>query len=287
MTKLFAPAAFAALVCAAVSSAACAQTPATNPMPDGSRDMYVGLGLASGARYQGAADTERSALPVLQVQLSNGLFVSGMRAGVHLGRSPQVEFGPLLEWQARRDAAGEGDELGGVGDMRFSLVAMPLAAYSDNRLAGMPVIHGRLQGGGFLNYYLTPDWRLTSSLLYGAGNARDGMKLELGVQRLALALGPHHRLAVDAGVSFGNRRYNSAFFGVGEDDSLLSGLPVFDAGGGLKDARIGVRWNWAWSPSWMLTSSVQATRLLGSARLSPLVERPTNLTVSTAIAYRF
>jgi outer membrane scaffolding protein for murein synthesis (MipA/OmpV family) len=243
--------------------------------------------VVSGARYQGSGETERKALPVLQVQLSNGLFVSGMRAGVHLARSPQFEFGPLLEWQPRRDAAGEGAELGGIGDARFSLVAMPLAALSDNRLAGMPVIHGRMQGGGFLNYYLSPAWRFTSSLLYGAGNARDGMKLELGVQRLALELGAHHRIALDAGVSFANRRYNLAFFGVSEDDSYASGLPMFDAAGGLKDARLGARWNWAWSPSWMLTTSVQATRLLGSPRLSPLVERPTNLTVSTAIAYRF
>jgi outer membrane scaffolding protein for murein synthesis (MipA/OmpV family) len=37
----------------------------------------------------------------------------------------------------------------------------------------------------------------------------------------------------------------------------------------------------------MLTSNLRATRLLGSAKNSPLVERPTNLTVSTAIAYRF
>jgi outer membrane scaffolding protein for murein synthesis (MipA/OmpV family) len=281
MTKLF------ALALAAVSSAACAQTPATNPMPDGSRDMYVGLGLASGPRYQGAAASERSALPVLQVQLSNGLFVSGMRAGVHLARSPQLEFGPLLELQPRRDAGGAGEALGSIGDARFSLLSMPSAAPSDNRLAGMPVIHRRVQGGGFLNYYPTPAWRFTSSLLYGAGNARKGMKLELGVQRLALEFGVHHRIALDAGLTFADRRYNMAFFGVSEDDSIASGLAMFDAGGGLKDARLCARWNWAWSPSWMLTSSVQATRLLGSARLSPLVERPTNLTVSTAIAYRF
>ena len=112
------------------------------------------------------------------------------------------------------------------------------------------------------------------------------MKLELGVQRLALDSGAH-RLAFDAGVSAANRRYNMAFFGVGESDSARSGNPMFDAAGGLKDAHLGARWNWAWSPSWMLTSNVQATRLLGSARLSPLVERPTNLTVSTAIAWRF
>jgi len=281
MTKLF------ALTLAAASCAASAQTPASNPMPDGSRDMYVGLGVVSKPRYEGAADRERAALPVLQVQLSNGLFVSGMRAGIHLGGSPQVEFGPLLEVQPRRDAEGEGAEVGDLNAVRFSIVALPPAAFSDNRLAGMPAIHSRVQGGGFLNYYLTPAWRLTSSLLYGAGNARNGTKLELGVQRLALEFGVQHRVALDAGVTLADRRYNMAFFGVGEEDSYNSGNAVFEAGGGLKDAHLGARWNWAWSPSWMLTSTVQATRLLGSARLSPLVERPTNLTVSTAIAYRF
>lgn len=283
MTKLF------ALALGAVSSTASAQMPATNPMPDGSHDMYVGLGLVSHARFPGAKERERSALPVLQVQWSNGVFVSGMRAGMHLSQLPRVEFGPLLELQPRRDPEGEGGEAGGIGEVRINnLVMAPKAPVrSSNPLAGMPVIHSRLQGGGFLNYYLTPEWRFTSSLLYGAGNARNGMQLELGMQRLAIALGPQHRVAFEAGVTVANRRYNQAFFGVGAVDASNSGLPMFDAGGGLKDAQLGARWHWAWSPSWMLSSHVQATRLLGSARLSPLVERPTNLTVSTAIAWRF
>ena len=280
MTKLF------ALALAAASSAACAQMPATNPMPDGSRDMYVGLGGVSKPRYEGASNRERAALPVLQVQWSNGSFISGMRAGIHLSRAPGLEFGPLLELQPRRDAAGEGGDIGAIAEVRFSQAELPQAA-PGNRLAGMPAIARRVQGGGFLNYYLTPDWRVTGSLLYGAGNARKGMKFELGVQRLALQLGAHHRLGFDAAATLADRRYNNAFFGVGELDSFSSGHAPFDAAGGLKDVRLGARWNWAWSPSWMLTSGVQATRLLGSARKSPLVERPTNLTVSTAIAYRF
>jgi outer membrane protein len=48
-----------------------------------------------------------------------------------------------------------------------------------------------------------------------------------------------------------------------------------------------MRWTWDWTPSWMLTSNLQARRLLGNAAKSPLVERSTNVTVSTAIAYRF
>ncbi|XYJ09405.1 MipA/OmpV family protein [Telluria sp. B2] len=276
-----------ALALAVVSSGASAQTPATNPMPDGSRDMYAGLGLVSAPRYEGARHSERHALPVLQVQWSNGVFVSGMSAGMHLARDPRLEYGPLVQLQRRRDEGGAGGGIDGVGSARYSMVALPQVEPGGNRLVGMEPVHTRLLGGAFLNYYLTPDWRLTSSLLYGAGNERDGARLDLGVQRLAMQLGAHHRVSLAAGLSVANGAYNNAFFGVGTFDSVRSGNPVYRAGGGLKDGHVGARWNWAFSPSWMLTSQVQVTRLAGDARLSPLVERPTNLTVSTAIAYRF
>ena len=277
---------FSALVLAVLSSSAAAQTPATNPMPDGSRDMYVGLGLASAARYEGAEHSERKLLPVLQVQWSNGVFVSGMSAGMHLSHNPQFEYGPLIELQPRRDESGNSGGIDGI-EARASIVALPLAAFSQNRLSGVAPVSTRLLGGGFLNYYLAPDWRLTGSLLYGAGNDRDGARLDLGLQRLAMQVGAHHRISVAAGLSFVNAGYNKAFFGVDRNDSLLSGNPVYRPGGGLKDGHLGVRWNWDLAPSWMLTSNLRVRRLADDARRSPLVERPTNVTVSAAIAYRF
>jgi MipA family protein len=280
MTKLF------VLAFALASSAALARTPAANPMPDGSHDMYVGLGVVSKARYEGADERKLVAAPVVQFQWSNGLFISGMSAGMHLSRVPRVEFGPLLEVQPRRRASGEGTGAGGIEGTRFSLVAMP-ASFPENRLAGMAEIHTRLQAGGFLNLYLTPAWRLTGTALYGAGNARSGARLDLGVQRLALTVGAQHRVTLGAGITVVNRSHNAAFFGVSEEESVNSGNAMAAPAGGLKDVRIGARWNWALAPAWILTSSVQGTRLLGDARRSPLVERPTNLTVSTAIAYRF
>src|SRR5438067_1816358 len=92
-----------------------AQTPATNPMPDGSRDMYAGLGVQSAPRYEGTGSRKVSALPVLQVEWSNGAFISGMSAGVHLSASPTVEFGPLLAVQPGRDESGTGNSVGGTG----------------------------------------------------------------------------------------------------------------------------------------------------------------------------
>ena len=269
--------------CGAVS----AQTPATNPMPDGSRDMYAGLGAVSMPRYQGARSNKESALPVLQVQWSNGLFISGMSAGMHLSNRPTLEYGPLLALQPRRRESGTDSGIGEVEAGGPSAMEASSRAAGANRLVGMDELSARVQAGAFFNYYLAQQWRLTSSALYGAGNDRDGALLELGVQRLAINVAPHHSVSISAGVTIANRAYNQAFFGVSAKESATSGNAEYAAGGGLKDARVGLRWNWALSPSWMLTSGAQATRLLNSPGKSPLVERPNNLTVSTAVAYRF
>ena len=297
MTKPFAIAC-AVVSCAAASSAALAQTPAANPMPDGSHDMYVGLGVVSKPRYEGAAGRERRVLPVFQFQWSNGIFVSGLSAGIHMARNPQVEFGPLIEVQPRRDDGGKGDAAAGIEEAGFSIQAEPdsFAAklptdfppnFSGNRLAGMAEIRTRLQAGGFLNLYLTPQWRLTSRTVYGAGNERHGARLDLGVQRLAMQVGATHRVTLAAGVTLVNRSHNAAFFGVSEEESVNSGNAMYAPGGGLKDMHLGARWNWALAPGWVMSSHAQASRLQGDARRSPLVERPTNLAVSTAIAWRF
>jgi outer membrane scaffolding protein for murein synthesis (MipA/OmpV family) len=286
MTKLLSLALGVGLLAGGLAQA---QTPATNPMPDGSRDMYAGLGVQSAPRYEGTENRKVSALPVLQIAWSNGVFISGMSAGMHLSGSPTVEYGPLLAVQPGRDESGTGTVAGGVGGPTLAFAAgqgdrtIPLTG----RLAGMDEIGARLQLGGFYNQYLSPQWRLTSSVLLGAGREHDGARLELGVQRLAAVDGARHRVSLAAGLGVVNRQYNATYFGVTAEEAVRSGFPAYRPGGGLQDVHVGARWNWVFTPSWMLTSSLQAKRLLGSASHSPLTERPANLTVSTAIAYRF
>jgi len=269
----------------AVAGSANAQTPTTNPMPDGSRDMYAGLGAVSRPSYEGADSRVVRALPVLQVQWSNGVFISGMSAGMHLSDRPTVEYGPLLSVHPDRDEAGAGNEVGTTALAFPSL--LPARRSGSARLTGMRDIGTRLEGGAFLNYYLAPEWRLTSSALLGAGKDRNGARVELGVQRLALQVAPHHTVSLTAGVTLVNSAYNRAYFGVSEAEAWSSGNPTYRPDGGLKDVRVGARWNWALSPSWLLTTQVQGVRLSGDARHSPLVERSTNVTVSTAFAFRF
>lgn len=279
---------FFALAMAVASSAANAQAPTVNPMPDGSRDMYAGLGAVSRPRHEGADSNKVSVLPVLQVQWSNGVFISGMSAGMHLSDSPTLEFGPLLNVHPHRDESGIGHIVDSLQTSTVpSVIPVSQRFQRDNRLAGMQDVRTRVEGGAFFNYYLAPEWRLTSSLLFGSGNDRDGARMELGVQRLAFQVAPHHTVSLNANVTVVNADYHRAYFGVSPLESWRSANPVYRPGGGLKDVRVGARWNWALSPTWMLTTNVQATRLIGAARHSPLVERPSNVTVSAAFAYRF
>lgn len=264
-----------------------AETPAANPMPDGSRDMYAGLGLQSAPRYEGTGSRKLTALPVLQVEWSNGLFVSGMSAGMHWSTSPTLEYGPLVAVLPGRRESGV---ITGVDDLSVGFAPTPISAFRKStaeRLGGMDDVATRVTGGAFLNAYLDPQWRLTTSLLYGSGREHGGARLELGVQRLAAGLGEQQRVSFGAGLTAVNRQDNQTWFGVTGAEALRSRFDAYAPGGGLRDVHADLRWNWAWTPSWMLTTRLRAERLLGSASHSPLVERPSNLTVSTAIAYRF
>lgn len=276
---------FLALALCGCCGGAAAQTAAPNRMPDGSHDMYVGLGAIAQPRFEGAAGHRTRALPLLQVEFSNGLFVSGMSAGWHLSQRPGLEFGPLLALQARRDETGSGGGIGGIPPEQSYAGPPALAANTTNRLSGMPVIKAHLQGGAFFNVEMGAGLRLTNSVLVGAGG--DGLAWELGVQRVAADFASHHRFSVALGATVVNSAWNQTFFGVSESDHLRSGNPRYAPGGGVKDVFAAARWNWALSPAWMLSTSVRVARLSGDARRSPLAERTTQTTVSTGLAYRF
>lgn len=276
------------LVMVAACGAASAQTPANNPMPDGSRDMYVGLGIASTPEWDGARGRKERVLPVLQVQWSNGVFVSGMSAGMHLSSRPSVEYGPLVSLLPERDASGSGDWVGGMSGEGVKLIPSDPPPALPDGLDGMRRIGARVEVGGFYNHYLGERLRVNNTVAYGAGHERRGLRYTIDLQHLAADLAPRHKVSASVGLTFVNSAHNAAYFGVTEEEAMVSrfGKP-YAPDGGLRDVHAGVRWNYALSPSWMLASQLQVSRLRGDAAKSPLTERPTNYTVSTVLAYRF
>ena len=277
-----------AFLLAGACTAVGAQTPANNPMPDGSRDLYLGLGAVSEPSYLGGAQRRVRALPLLQLEWSNGVFVSAMSAGIHLSSEPGIEYGPLLALHAGRTEGGAGPGAGPVSPAIPGILRPTTrAAGAAGGLAGMDDIGARLQAGGFFNYYLTPKLRLTNSVLYGGGTGRDGLVWNLGLQQSAPDITAHQRLSFGAGLTLVNRNYNSSYYGVSAAESSSSGHPQYAASGGVQQLYLSAGWNWALSPSWILASGARVTRLHGDARHSPLVQRPTNVVLTTGLAYRF
>ena len=278
-----------ALTFVSVCTAAGAQTPASNPMPDGSRDLFLGLGAVSEPAYEGSGARRVRALPLVQLEWSNGVFISGLSGGMHLSQQPGLEYGPLLAWRVTRTEEGMGRGADGVANQSIPGSKTERDGFGPGgaALSGMDQVKGRLQAGGFANFYLMPSVRLTGSVLYGAGKWRDGVVFNLGVQHIAAEITPRHRLSWSAGVTIANRSYNTSYYGVSDDESLASGHPPYAARSGVQDVHVGAGWNWALSPNWMVVSRARATRLQSDARLSPLTQRPTNISVSTGLAYRF
>jgi outer membrane protein len=249
-----------ALLLAGACLPALAEGTATMMMPDGSKDMYAGLALSAGTAA--AAGEERPAVlrPLLQVQWSNGIFLSASGiAGWQLSEQPGIEYGPLLLGSNNREPQ------------------------SSRRLAGTHPIRGSLDVGGFYSFYLNPQLRLQSRLAYdtSARGWSSGFELQQGLPELA----PHHSLSLSLGVVVNSGAVMRERFEVVANGG--SAPRSYRPSGGLLGASAGVNWNWQLGSNWMLHSAVSGSRLAPAAADSPIVERRQSLTWSSGLAYRF
>ena len=272
------------------SHAAYAQSPAQNLMPDGSHDMYLGLGVLSRPLYEGAASSKRVAVPVLQMQWSNGLFVAGMSAGLHMSNQYGHEFGPIIMLEPSRTPDGTSNTIQSPAYGQSSVVGPGLEQKylkQSNRLIGMENIRTRLLAGGFYNFHVSNNLCNTNTLVFGAGNNRQGIRLSSDLRYHFKDIARHHQLIVGVGLNLVNKAYADSYFGVSEIEAGRSINPPFESRAGIKNIHAEAFWNWNLNASWLITSKLSLSQLVGSASKSPLVERKTNVYVSTALAYRF
>ncbi|WP_226939395.1 MipA/OmpV family protein [Janthinobacterium rivuli] len=228
-------------------------------MPDGSRDMYVGAAVTGSSATDDGAPRAAVLRPLLQVQWSNGVFVSASGvAGMHLSATPGVEYGPLL---ASSNTRGPEDSW---------------------RLRGTRRIKGSLDVGGFYGHYLGEQTRVTSNLLYDT-SAR-GWRGQFSLQKTLPSLAAHHTVTVSAGVSLASGAVMDERYAV---SAAAGGARDYRPGGGVTSVDAGINWNWALSSKWLLNSAVTGTRLGDGPAHSPVIERRNVITWSSGLGYRF
>lgn len=237
------------------------------PTPAGLWTVTIGVGGNFRPDFEGATHYLLSPVPIISAQ----------RAG-----SRQQFIGP-------RDGAGialldtDGFRAGPVSSYLPSRKAS-----SDSALAGLYDVKTTYELGGFVEYFPV-DWFRARAEVRRGFHGSNGVFADL----FADAIVPvWDRLTWSAGprLSFANTHATAPFFGIDQTEALASGLPVFNAKGGLHSVGVGTQLRYQITPQWEAHSYVEYQRLTGDAAASPLTTQrgsPNQTTFSIGASYSF
>ena len=202
-------------------------------------------------------------LPALSYQWKNGWFAgTGNGVGYKFDSPPTMQYGLRVTVDLGRDES-DAKALAGMGDIDI-----------------------RPEVGGFFNYFITPEWFLTTSFRYGAGNDRNGSQTDVGVG-WSSQLAPQWRAGLGVAATYVNSKYMEAFYGVTPEQSARSGYAVYTPGAGWRDVRASASLTYFFNPDWSLTGAVTVRALQGALKASPIVTEDLPVSGLLAVGYKF
>jgi MipA family protein len=196
---------------------------------------------------------------------------TGMGAKFNVVNSPMFEAGPMIGYNMGRD-----------NDME------------NRRLRLLPKVKGTVEFGGFVKVNFKQVMLQNDSLSFGADfmmapeghkGYRASLQASYGIQVTKPLF-----VSLDAKMTFADKKYMNAFFGVTPAGAAATGLSAFAASAGVSRADIGLSARYALTQNWGVTGRVGYGRLLGDAAKSPIVKREgtANQFMSTVgVTYRF
>jgi MipA family protein len=242
--------------------AALAQDPTTEP-------TLLGAGVRSRPAYDGSDAQHLEAVPVLRYY-GPVLFARSTRGplegGAHFEFLPGLNAGVQLAYEPGRKA-GESDLL------------------NDHNL---PDADAGVSYGGHLEW----NGKLGPSPINLILRARKHTKAERGAQAdIRLTAGVFQSGGFSAGIvgqaTWANAKSTGSLYGITAQQAATTGLPAFEAGGGLLAGSLGLIWSFDLASQWVLVGNLEGRRLQGDAARSPLTERRSNYYATVGLAYRF
>ena len=232
-------------------------------VPSGDGQGLAGLALIAGHEYLGSDERKLMAFPILDYQWKNGWFAGTSNGvGYQFASPANMQYGLRVTADlGRRESAS-------------------------SALAGVGNIDAAAEVGGFFNYFITPDWFLTSSFRYGAGNDHDGAQVDVGAG-YATQLSAQWRVAVGLAGTYVNADFMQAFYGITPAQSATSGYAVYTPGAGWRDIRGNASVTYIFNNEWSATAALTLRSLQGGATRSPLVREDMPLVGVLAVNYSF
>jgi outer membrane protein len=242
----------AAIMAAMVPSVAIAVdlAPDIKPAPPPNPGWTIALGAEARVlpRYQGSEDYIFVPVPLIDVRRA------GTPARFH---SPRDNFGVAILDTGRFEA-------GPVATVEFAR-----RVKHNPGLQGLGNVATTLEVGGYFNYWFT-DW------LRGRAELRQGFGGHHGIVSdealdVVVPVTPQWTLSGGPRMTVATKAANEPYFGVTPAQSEASGLPVFDAGGGVRSVGIGTQARYQWNAQWASHAYFEYNRLTGDPGSSPLV----------------
>ncbi|MBI1204652.1 MAG: MipA/OmpV family protein [Rhodopseudomonas sp.] len=231
-----------------VYAPATVSAPVLTPKPVSAWTITIGAEGRMMPEFEGATSSEFRPVPIFRIRRtgSKDRFRSAFDGfSIALFESGRFAAGPTAKFRYRRKE-GDSDSLRGLGDVDWTL-----------------------EVGAFAEFWPT-DWLRTRAELRQGMGGHHGVVADLSADivqpvtsQLTLSGGPRLTLSSASAVS--------PYFDITAAQSAASGLPVYDAGGGLSSYGVGAKARYAWTPQWASHVFVEYSRLAGDVANSPLV----------------
>lgn len=223
--------------------------------------LIVGTGALYSPSYEGDDDYSLSVLPNVQLKYGDRFFASVQEGvGYNAVKNDRLRAGPIARVRFSRDENGD--------------QAFAIAGNETDDLRGLGDVDTSIELGGFLDYDLG-NMKLSAELRQ-AVSGHDGLVADLGARwsGVLTLLGPPLIWSVGPRLRLVDDQYTSTYFGVTPAQAIASGLPQYEAGGGLYSYGVGavsilpLTRDGAWSAVFLAGYD----RLSGDAADAPLVQ---------------
>ncbi len=160
--------------------------------------------------------------------------------------------------------------LGPAGMLRFGRKDV-----KDPVVSKLPEIEPSLEIGFFGAYEVVGTdprdrWWLGGNLTHGIAGDNNGYTAAVSLRRW-LPVGRYSALGFSLGTTYGSSNYMDTFFSVDVSGASASGLPVFQAGSGIRDIRATTIFMQPINKKWIVGGGILYSRLLNDAKRSPIV----------------
>jgi outer membrane scaffolding protein for murein synthesis (MipA/OmpV family) len=231
--------------------------------------VVVGAGAIYAPDYEGSKDYEVLPFPYVSVGYKDIAYLRGPEIGVNVIRikpaeDMKISFGPIARY--RRDRTEK----------------------RNRALIGLGKVDTSIEVGGSARLDIGRAW-VELSVAKDVAGGHDGV-VGTATGGVDVDLSDNLSLSLSGTTSWADNKYMRSYFGVTPAQAARSGLPVFSAGKGIKDAGANIGLHYRLTNHWMIAATGGYSRLLNDSKDAPLVQlrgSPDQWQGGVFVAYRF